>query len=181
MAKKNPVKRAATRRKLIDACWDTYVEKGASGLTVKEIIDRAQVHRSTFYEYFDSAQHAFGALEDELIYLIRSEALLAMSEDASDPATLVRRVYVRHQKRLSILLGAQGDPSFARRIADAIVRSLEGSLDLEMPKTEVPYVLEFALMGALSAITLWYERGCDLSSEELAALVSRMLRSVMTV
>lgn len=49
-----------------------------------------------------------------------------------------------------------------------------------MPETEVPYVLEFALMEALSAITLWYECGCDLSSEELAALVSRMPRSIMT-
>lgn len=180
MAKKNPEKRAATRRKLIDACWDTYAEKGANGLTVKEIINRAQVHRSTFYEYFDSAQAAFDVLEDELIGLIQSEALLARSEDASDPATLVRRVYVRHQERLSILLGAKGDPSFARRIADAIIRSLDGSLESGMPESEAPYVLEFALMGALSAITLWYERGCDLSSEELATLVSGMLASIMS-
>lgn len=181
MAKKNPEKRAATRRKLLDACWETYAEKGANSLTVKEIIDRAEVHRSTFYEYFDSAQAAFDALEDELIDLIRSEALLVRSEDASDPATLVRRVYVRHQERLSILLGAKGDPSFARRIADAIIGPLEGSPKAGMPESEVPYVLEFAIMGALSAITLWYERCCDISSEELATLVSGMLRSVMVI
>lgn len=179
MAGKNPAKRAATRRRLLDACWETYAEKGADGLTVREIIDRAQVHRSTFYEYFGSAQHAFDALEDELVDLIRSEALLAMNESGSDPATLVRRVYVRHQERLSVLLGAKGDPSFSRRIADAIIGSVEDSLEPGMPEAEAPYVLEFALMGALSAITLWYERGCDIPSEELAALVSRMLGSVI--
>lgn len=86
-------------------------------MTVKEIIGRAKVHRSTFYEYFDSAQDAFDALEDELIDLIRSEVMLAVNSGSSDPATLVRRVYVHHQGRLSILLGAKGDPSFSRRIA----------------------------------------------------------------
>ena len=130
--------------------------------------------------YFDSAQHAFDALEDELVELIRSEAQLVRNENASDPATLVRRVYVRHHDRLSILLGAKGDPSFSRRVADAIIGSIEDSLESEMPAKEVPYVLEFALMGALSAITLWYERGCDISSEDIAALVSGMLRAVIS-
>ncbi|WP_172135039.1 TetR/AcrR family transcriptional regulator [Adlercreutzia sp. ZJ473] len=178
MAKKNLEKRAATRKRIMDSCWDVYVEKGASGLTVKEIITRAKVHRSTFYEYFDSAQDAFDALEDELIALIQAEALLAMKNDANDPASLVRHVYVEHQERLSVLLGSQGDPSFSRRIADTIICSVVGSLDLGEPDDQVPYVLEFALVGALSAITLWYERGCDLSSDELGALVARMLRAV---
>ena len=177
MANKDPERKAATRRRIMDACWDVYAADPTNAVTVSAIVKAAGVHRSTFYEYFEDARSVLAAIEDELAETFESEAERAFASGGADPAGIVQRMYVAHGDRLSLLLGKSGDPSFARRLKEALRPVAEHGLDLGGRAFD-PYLFEFASSGILAAVTLWYERGCDLEPAELGEGIRDLLSSV---
>lgn len=158
----------------MDAYWGLYEEDPSRNVTVSAVIERAGVHRSTFYEYFCDADAVLIAIEDELAGLFEAESAAALSSGETDPAAIVRRVYVAHGDRLALLLGGSGDPRFARRVKDVLRPVAMGKLEITGDPF-APYLFEFVSSGLLATAALWYERGCDLPPEELGAGVQAML------
>ena len=177
MANKDPERRATTRRRIMQACWDVYAASPSRAVTVSAIVGAAGVHRSTFYEYFDDAPSVMAALEDELAEAFGAEAERALATGGSDPAGIVQRVYVAHGERLALLLGDAGNPGFSRKLKDALRPVAERGLGLGGGAFD-PYLFEFAASGILAAATLWYERGRDLGSAEFGEGLRALLTSL---
>lgn len=177
VANKDPERRAATRRRIMDACWSVYAADPTRTVTVSAIVKAAGVHRSTFYEYFDDAPSVMAAVEDDLARAFGAEAERAFANGGADPAGIVQRVYVTHGERLSLLLGGEGNPGFARKLKDALWPVAERGLGLGGRAFD-PYLFEFAASGILAAATLWYERGRDLEPEEFGKGIRRLLSAV---
>ncbi len=55
-----------TRFALMDAAQSLVRERGAEGVTIQDITDRADVGLGTFYNYFESKSELFGAILDNL-------------------------------------------------------------------------------------------------------------------
>ena len=177
MANKDPERKAATRKRIMDACWKVYAANPGNAVTVSAIIKAAGVHRSTFYEYFDDAASVMEGIEDELAAAFGTEAERAFASGGADPAGIVQRVYVAHGERLSLLLGSAGDTGFARKLKDALRPVAERGLGLGEGAFD-PYLFEFAASGILAAATLWYERGRDLEPAEFGKGIRALLQSV---
>lgn len=177
MANKDPKRRARTRRCIMDAYWDAYAADPSRRPTVSAVVAVSGVHRSTFYEYFDDADSVLVAIEDELAALFEAEASHALAGEATDPAAIVRRVYVEQGGRLSVLLGEGGDPYFARRVKDTMAPLVMRGLGLSEDGFG-PYLAEFAVSGMLAVATLWYARGCDLDDVELGLGIRNLLQSI---
>lgn len=180
MAHKDPQRCRQTRKTIMDAFWRLYARNRATGsgpraVTASAVIAEAGVHRSTFYKYFRDVADVLDAIESELIGVIKQSAVKAMeSKGALDAAQLIRTVYVAHSERLSLLLGSQGDPGFASKVKQAVKPAVEQVAGIgENPFG--PYVLEFLSSGLLSAITLWYENGCDLTADELGGAMQTLV------
>jgi AcrR family transcriptional regulator len=63
-AKKEDRRVQRTRTMLFDALLDLIIEKGYEAITVQDIIDRANVGRSTFYSHFsDKEQLLLGNID----------------------------------------------------------------------------------------------------------------------
>lgn len=176
MAKKDPERKAATRRRIMDAYWNVYATNPSRTVTVSAIVMAAGVHRSTFYEYFDDAPSVIAAIEDDLAAAFGAEAERAFASGGADPAGIVQRVYVAHGERLSLLLGDAGDPGFARKLKDALRPVAERGLGLGDGAFD-PYLFEFAASGILAAATLWYERERDLDPGEFGEGIRTILSS----
>ena len=179
MANKNPERRARTRERIMDAYWGLYAADPSRNVTVSAVIEKADVHRSTFYEYFGDADAVLLAIEDDLAALFEEESAGALSGDAADPAGIVQRVYVAHGDRLSLLLGNSGDPRFTWRVKDALRPVAMSKLGIAGDPFG-PYLFEFAVSGLLAAASLWYERGCELSPDEFGEGIQAMLRGATT-
>lgn len=59
--------RKKTRRAITRAFWEIYQEKDISEITVKEISERAHVHRATFYAYYKNEHDLLHSIEEEQI------------------------------------------------------------------------------------------------------------------
>ena len=62
--------RSRTRAKIERAFWDLYLEKKFRRVTVQEIVQRAGIHRSTFYTYYQSVENIFSAIKERQISLL---------------------------------------------------------------------------------------------------------------
>ena len=167
VANKDPERRAKTRRRIMQACWDVYAADPSRIVTVSAIVSAAGVHRSTFYEYFDDAPAVMAALEAER----------ALATGGTDPEEIVQRVYVAHGERLSLLLGDAGDPGFSRKLKRVLRPVAERGLGLGEGGFD-PYLFEFAVSGILAAVTLWYERGRDIDPGKFGEGLRSVLSSV---
>ena len=179
MANRDPERRACTKRRIMDAYWDLYAADPSHSVTVSAVVARAGVHRSTFYEYFADADAVLLAIEDGLAELFETESARALSNGGVDPAGIVRRVYVEHGNKLSLLLGDAGDPRFAKRVKGVLGPVAMGRLGLSGDPF-APYLVEFAVSGLIAAASRWYERDCDLPPDEFGAGVQALLFSVMS-
>ena len=63
--------RNRTRAKIERAFWDLYLEKKFRRVTVREIVQRAGIHRSTFYIYFEAVEDIFSAIKERQLSLLQ--------------------------------------------------------------------------------------------------------------
>lgn len=176
MAKPNPARRARTKERIADAFWRLYKEGGLRAATVSAIIAEAGVHRSTFYEYFADAPAALAAIEDEQIAYAAKQIEGALADaDKVDVVDTVVSIYGDNADKLSVLLGKSTGDSFARRLKQSIVPLVEGSFGVDASSGANRYAFEFVLSGILSAMTLWYERGCAEPLEDVAETLRTLM------
>ena len=83
MANKDPKRRAATRRKIMDAYERLCTADPTRTVTASAVVQAAGVNRSTFYDYFDSVPDLRQAVENELV-----RALIGKNGSASFVASV---------------------------------------------------------------------------------------------
>ena len=67
MPQKIPDRRVQKTRKLLqEALIDLVAEKGYESVTIQEVLDRANVGRSTFYAHFPDKEHLLHSILDRL-------------------------------------------------------------------------------------------------------------------
>lgn len=78
--KKQPQVRERTREKMFDAFFKEYKENTLRGVTVGAVSRRANVNRSTFYEYFTDIYDLIDQAEDSLLTEMLSRIMQLQKE-----------------------------------------------------------------------------------------------------
>ncbi|WP_433252661.1 TetR/AcrR family transcriptional regulator [Streptosporangium sp. CA-135522] len=158
-----------TRRMVQEALVALILEKGYEAVTVTDIIDRADVGRSTFYSHFTDKQDVLLSNLNELAFLHRppvggSRELFAFSRPMFE--------HVREQERLMrALLGRRGGgPVHAygeRLLADLVRQEL---LAAGAPASAALDLLVVCVVGAfMGLLRTWADGECAASPAELDA------------
>src|SRR5260370_41682574 len=116
-----------TRKLLDDALHDLIVEKGYEAVTVQDIIDRANVGRSTFYaHYTDKQQLLFSHFADLEAHLAEQQRLVrAKSADPVERVFGYSLAMFQHAEEDRRLWGAV----VGKQTGVSIVRRIEGILE----------------------------------------------------
>ncbi len=119
--------RSARRtRTLIEKAFVELLEqKPIRKVTVQELIDRADVCRTTFYSHYQDIPDLVDSIEQELLQKVRT-ALEKLDQapirvDGEYPTIqAVVELYARHGDLFLLLNGEHGDPKFDERFQDTI-------------------------------------------------------------
>lgn len=180
MAKKNPEKRAATRQRIVDAYVALYKARPSRAVTASAVIAKADVNRSTFYEYFASVRELHRAVEDSLIAAMEKAAEGAIvSSDDFDIVSIVSQTYAMHGDLIGLLIGENGSASFVSRAKRTLAPLILRVLESRVPAEEAPYVAEFATSGLVSLYALWFKNGENIPVERLAPLARSLVFSCL--
>lgn len=156
-----------TRKAIYEAFAYLVVEKGYEKLSVQDVIDRANVGRSTFYSHYESKELLLAEMTEHLFHHVFKEG-----GDISLRAYLehICLHFKRNQDCVANLLLEQND-YFMRALKKEIVHDVFPKIDPLLPrkKQEIPQVLreEFLVSGLITSLTWWLKDRERVSEAEL--------------
>ena len=169
-----------SRRLIVDALIALMREKRFDRITVQEIIDRADVGRSTFYAQFRNKEDVLGS-EIERILALLHEQRLASTEEPAD-RLLPGAEFFRHVQEVQsvspgLLRGLASEPHYQavhRYLRDQTAHQLAlvtGSRNLAVP----PEIVADYLAGALLTLVHWWlDDGLRYTPEQMEAFFRQL-------
>ncbi len=167
-----------TRQLLRQALIDLMQTKSYAAISVKDILDRANVARSTFYTHFPTKDDLlFDGLQELLGHLTRLES------QTNEPALLPSLGFLRHvcqQRRLyQALFGGPRGAAVTQSLqiqlrAHTEHRLIAGRLGLQ-PRVPVPVVADFVASAFLNLVRWWLDKNPDQSPEQVDAIFRQLV------
>lgn len=178
-----------TRELLQNALIDLISERGYDSLTIQDIVDRANMGRTTFYLHFNSKEDLFVSCHEAIISQFQFGPLGPLSREelfAPEPPPGMVSAYRHLQEARKLLYPIfQGKDSTAilRRIRDYSAQEIEANLRTMFDESEsaMPFnLLANMLAGAqIALIHWWLERHQPYPPEELALAYHRLQRAAI--
>lgn len=150
-----------TRRTLQESLVALVVERGYERITVQDLLDRADVGRSTFYAHFRDKDALFQSCFDDLRDDLRRE--LGATDPHGLPADPTRPVGVifdhahGHRQVYRAVCGRAGGNVITRHLHQLIFDLFRGHLGTVGTRLPVDVVAEYHA-GALLAVLVWWVR-----------------------
>jgi AcrR family transcriptional regulator len=161
-----------TKHMFRTALIELMEEKPFHKITIKEICERADLNRTTFYlHYTDQTQ-----LLNEIIERIEEDMAkcIATPGDESDGQHRLEKYleYVKANARIyKTLMKSDDDVGARTKIIRDILRDIKDALPVLGKPLENRYIYRFIIDGSISMILNWIDSGFDISTEVLAKLI----------
>jgi len=177
-----------TRKTLHQALMSLVVEKPYDAITVQEVLDRADIGRSTFYTHFRDKDELLMSGVRELHTTLSNaqsatkgpESILAFSRAMFEHAQQFRKVY-------HALVTTSVWPHVQQRVrnvlADLVRRECATQLKSSRSKVPPELFIHYVSATMMAVLTWWVDHRNALSAEEIddvfRALVMPAMRSVL--
>ena len=174
MKKKTPPDRQIQRTQqfLLNALIDLIVEKGYEKITVQDIIDRANVGRTTFYSHFQDKQDlllsGFEKLDD-VFENFRSES--SPEKSVWDFSLALFRHAQEQRQAFKALFGKQAGTVMLSHFQQAMIAYLKEGFQATFPKKKQPVPLDvfvhYLFSAFLGLLTWWLDNDSPYSAEQM--------------
>lgn len=177
-----------TRASIQNSFWELLNTEGFAKIKVKQILQRANINRSTFYTYYDDKYALLDAMEDELFEGFREigrKLPVSMLTEHRYDLGGIRDYYnqmagyiYRNGRKFALLVSDKGDPAFVSKLIN---------MDLDfwrktglIGKLAIPQRYAFsALTGMIvSLITEWVKSDFHETPEEFSAIMDKVISPV---
>ena len=171
-----------TRRLLSEALIALIMEKGYSKITVQDILDRADVGRSTFYAHFRDREALLVACFDNLRDELRREIdPMTPGMSPPDPARPAAAIFAHAQRRRPVyraLCGRQGGAIVTGHLHGLVRGLLEDHLQphLAAAGSDLPVevVAEFHASATVGLLSWWVEHDFPYGPSRLTEMYRRL-------
>ena len=169
-----------TRRMLQEALVELILEKGYEKITVQDIIDSADVGRSTFYSHF---------VDKEDLFLSGFEAMKTTFEEhigdsaatSQSPWEVIEKMFEHarsHQHVYKTLAGKQGGRIAMSHLEDYLTQVMSGHLRPAVSSAEdaIPseVVARFAVGAFMSMLTWWLDNDLPCTARRAADMYRQL-------
>jgi AcrR family transcriptional regulator len=167
-----------TRKLLWEALLAELAERAFEEITVKDICERAMVHRTTFYKHYEDKyallEQGLRQMYDALVAEVVHAPPSAFSMDHPPPYFL--RVFehvAEHQQFYKLMLCGEGISRFQKLVKEYIAEQAEDKVREWIPANQrfaVPPAMQVQFFAGafLSLLTWWLEHDMPLSPHQMA-------------
>lgn len=162
-----------TKRNIREAFTSLLMEKDLSNITVKEISERADINRKTFYMYFSNIDDIVDDMEKNLVdKFIKVINGFTFSDPSFDPYAFFESLnsVISENIELYRRLNAIGMlPGLISHVKDIMIDIFMQQYNLNYSDNSERYTLyaEYAASGILSMYAKWFSMNSDITLEEL--------------
>ena len=189
MENKQEDRRSRRSRKLLkQGLLELMKEKRFAAISVRDVTDRMDLNRGTFYLHYPDTAALLRSLEEDMLGEARTLVDAHMAETA-ETGTLqpvfepVLNYVVDNRDVCAALLDNDSGSSFAARLHDLIRHY--GARLVETwypgaPREKLDYLLSFIAYGLIGLVKVWFEDEMRLPKEDLIAEADRMVTGAAT-
>lgn len=151
-------------------------------ITIKMIVEAAQVNRSTFYAYYQDKYDLLDSMIDahlEAITLIIEETTTGL-EEAADKKPYVKKYLVHlfqyinaHQQFFKTLMTIHPAQNFTQRFMQTLRQNYLTIIQKEKSIKDPKYFVNYTLGGQFGVLFFWLQNDCQESPYFIADIVYR--------
>ena len=170
-----------TRQLLANALTDLMMEKRFEDITVQDILDRADVGRSTFYtHYSDKEDLLIGEIERVIHELDRLTAEAGPGQQGLLPSLALFRHIQEQRRLLGHFMWGRGAEMLTRSLQGQVSAMIEQKLrNLTRNEAEIavplPVVATFVASTYLMLLRWWFDEDMRHSPEEVDAMFQKLV------
>ena len=166
-----------------NALMDLLKEKGSvAKISVRELCDRAELNRSTFYAHYNEPNDLLMEIETELLDATE-EHLKKIGEENDAGAhkyILSFLQYIKqNDKQFRTLLIDSADPEFRSRFMQQSIIQFVENLIIELPKELEQYIFSYILNGSTGIIIQWIRSDYAVNENEIVNLLFLINQSAL--
>lgn len=166
-----------------NALMDSLKEKGSvAKISVRELCDRAELNRSTFYAHYNEPNDLLMEIETELLDATE-EHLKKIGEENDAGAHKYILSFLKYikqnDKQFRTLLIDSADPEFRSRFMQQSIIQFVENLRIEFPKELEQYILSYILNGSTGIIIQWIRSDYAVNENEIVNLLFLINQSAL--
>lgn len=173
-----------TKQRLHEALMSLILEKPYAKITVRDLIDRADVGRSTFYAHYET--------KDDLLMTSAVSRVIADFEagiaddppgaDAILPSLGVFRHFGENKEQITALLRSPGVDLVRKAVLTALTDAAKTSIDKRVDAGEASHIAPdvraaFVAGSLLALLNWWLDTNTPHSPETMADMFAELTRS----
>lgn len=167
-----------TRMALQDSLMELMRDKPINKITIKELCEKADLNRTTFYAHYTDQYDLLRKIGDESLAWAK-EAITVLTEktDAHETMKVLESIcqyLAQNSKHLQILMSEQGDTDFQKELLILIYQQcgINPAADHNGDKAELYF--RFVVTGSVGLIQHWLKTGLKQSPVEIAEIIYDM-------
>jgi AcrR family transcriptional regulator len=145
-------------------------------ITVKDICERAMVHRTTFYKHYEDKYALLEQGTRQMYDALQIEVNTPSGDSSSDLLSTLVRLFVHvaeHQQFYTLMLCGEGGGRFQKLVKKYITEQTESKMSILTPANQslaVPPVIhaQFFAGAFISILAWWIENDMPLSPHQMA-------------
>ena len=173
-----------TRMVLKDSLMELMKQKPISKITIKELCEKADLNRTTFYAHYADQFDLLRRIQDETLSWAEEmiATLLAQTDKKETMKVLegMLRYFADNSQHIQVLMSEQGDIGFQKQLLTLIYRQcgVSPSTAKGADMTTKEYSFIFAVNGSVGLIQHWLKDGLCKSTKELAEIIYNMASQI---
>lgn len=175
MNTKNNQRTRLSKILLKNALMDLLSEKGSvTKISVRELCERADLNRSTFYAHYSEPKELLEEVEAELLDATREhlQKIGAENDIGAHRYLLSFLIYIKeNDKPFRTLLIDAGDPEFRSKFMQQSIIQFVENLDIAFPKEQGQYIYSYILNGSTGVIIQWMRSDYSIDENALVDLL----------
>lgn len=170
-----------TKKVIRENLIELLQEKPLKKITVKELCERAEINRATFYKYYLDVYDLFEKIEDDFLEDLNQRIGQSLDSDFQETLILILRSIQEQSQVYLALFSENGDPQFPEKI---MMRCYEHSvLPMKtrfqtLTPSEQEWLYYFLAQGLSGVISRWIIGGMKEDVEDVAAFARRLEENV---
>ncbi|MBM7703468.1 TetR/AcrR family transcriptional regulator [Metabacillus iocasae] len=169
-----------TKRMIRDALTDLMEEKGFEAVTVRDLTEKADINRGTFYLHYRDKFDLLEQSEDELLAEIHEFIKETTTEDIvqanlrGEPLPFIVKLfeYIQENSRfMKLLLGPNGNPAFQVKLKEFMkqnfLRKLGSVANIDS-RVPLDYLMAYVTSAHLGVIQQWLAEEMKQPPKEMA-------------
>ena len=165
-----------TKKALREGLLELLNEKSIQNITVKELTDKVDIHRSTFYANFKDVYELYNHVEDNIIQEISD--IISIDYNFKPNIFFSDLLeYINKNRQISrLFFGGNISAAFFERLTglfkNACIDCWCEEYSIVSTTEEMDYYVQFCLSGWLGAIGMWVSRDFEYPMEILVRTLS---------